>query len=97
MVRPEIAECWRSMSRTHRYAELSEARRSYSESLEKTSLVRGLNMVRPEGFEPPTFWFVAKHSIQLSYGRKLYLVVSPFISRIECFTFVMFDLRQTAS
>jgi hypothetical protein len=26
-------------------------------------------MVRPEGFEPPTFWSVARHSIQLSYGR----------------------------
>ena len=28
-------------------------------------------VVRPEGFEPPTLWFVAKCSIQLSYGRTL--------------------------
>ncbi len=31
-------------------------------------------MVRPEGFEPPTLWFVAKCSIQLSYGRTLLLL-----------------------
>ena len=26
-------------------------------------------MVRPERFELPTPWFVAKYSIQMSYGR----------------------------
>lgn len=33
-------------------------------------------VVRPEGFEPPTLWFVAKYSIQLSYGRIIDTIVT---------------------
>jgi hypothetical protein len=33
-------------------------------------------MVRSEGLEPPTPWFEAKYSIQLSYERVFYAVWS---------------------
>jgi hypothetical protein len=34
-------------------------------------------MARPERFERPTPWFVAKYSIHLSYGRKTVKYYSP--------------------
>lgn len=37
-------------------------------------------LVRPEGFEPPIFKFVAWYSIQLNYGRIIWLIIqSPFL------------------
>ena len=43
-------------------------------------------MVRPERFELPTAWFVARYSIQLSYGR-IYIEFSlliPTAKSIPC-------------
>ena len=45
---------------------------------EEVRIPRDADLVRLKGFEPPTFWFVAKHSIQLSYSR---ISAQAFISR----------------
>ena len=47
-------------------------------------------MVRWEGLEPPTYWFVASHSIQLSYQRISHFldclcIISYLLKKIKCF------------
>jgi hypothetical protein len=42
-------------------------------------------MVRPVGIEPTTSWFVAMHSIQLSYGRILMKLRLQIITEMELF------------
>lgn len=40
-----------------------------------------LRLARLEGLEPPTYWFVASHSIQLSYKRRKLLSILPHFLR----------------
>ena len=47
---------------------LARSGSSGARDLEMSWIMAG-RMVRPERIELPTSWFVAKHSIQLSYGR----------------------------
>ena len=44
-------------------------------SLKKALRKKCCFLARPEGFEPPTFWSVAKRSIQLSQGRSRFRAV----------------------
>ena len=46
------------------------------------------NLVRLEGFEPPISKFVALHSIQLNYRRKLYLHYKSIFSKNQLLFFI---------
>jgi hypothetical protein len=52
-------------------------------------------MVRPERFELPTLWFVARCSIQLSYGRISFEQI-PFVSQHYCIGPGSFPFRGLA-
>ena len=41
-----------------------------NDAVRKNRIISRL-LARLEGLEPPTYWFVASHSIQLSYKRVL--------------------------
>ncbi len=66
MVRPERIElepfCGRERSGS------PQAKSRAERGISRMRACRG-ELVRPERIELPTSWFVAKHSIQLSYGR----------------------------
>ena len=49
-------------------------------------------VVRPGGLELPTFWFVARRSIQLSYGRTVHCLLSAVYSSL----FFDFNLERLA-
>ena len=42
-----------------------------------TNCVQGFLLACLEGLEPPTYWFVASHSIQLSYRHILFFISFP--------------------
>ena len=48
-------------------------------------------MARPERFERPTPWFVAKYSIQLSYGRGIFNLTASG-QRVQQFSILRYPI-----
>ncbi len=53
-----------------------DARHKKARTASHPGLLCLLLMVRPERFELPTAWFVARYSIQLSYGRTKLAIIT---------------------
>src|SRR5215468_6085357 len=41
-----------------------------------------MRMATPEGLEPPTYWFEANRSIQLSYGVSIWILLRQAVSNL---------------
>ena len=59
---------WRHAIQPDASNQQQTARKKKASERELTGL-NSCSVVRPERFELPTAWFVARYSIQLSYGR----------------------------
>lgn len=68
---------------TEKNRRLGSKKARYNRAFRKRHLFCLHIMARREGFEPATFWFVAKHSIRLSYRRICNFYCSSILTLLE--------------